>query len=250
MRVRLGRVPAGLIGSMLSLGLLALLAGCGAARQYFEPTERVTGQTENGYSQALYPLAGPHGPFGEATLWSRGAYRADNSGSAPALRGGASFDGRTVVQIGFSLHNTSDAPIELRGAELRIGTMRTDDALLSELVAADPSVLSVPPQAIGEAQFHFVLPAGVAPREVRAFRLRWAVYAKQTAYRQRTVFLEVHAREAYPPPYAAGYPCWPYGPYDCLYGPPYWGAYPSPEPVGYPRYPSNRSERTSVRPNK
>jgi hypothetical protein len=221
---------------VIGMMLLALLTGCGAARQYFEPSERVTGQTENGYSQALYPLAGPRGPFGEATLWSRGAYRAD--------------DGRTVVQIGFSLHNTSDAPIELRGAELRIGTMRTDDALLSELVPADGTVLSVPPQGIGEAQFHFVLPPGVDPREVRAFRLRWAVYGKHAAYRQRTVFLEVRARESYPPPYAAGYPCWPYGPYDCLYGPPYWGAYPSPEPLGYPRYPSIRSDRTSVRPNK
>src|SRR5689334_8386586 len=199
----LRRVPA-----VLTCGLLALLAGCGAARQYFEPTERVTGQTENGYSQALYPLSGPRGPFGEVTLWSRGAYETD--------------DGRTVVQVAFSLHNTSDSPIELRGDELRIGTMRTDDALLSELVPADPSVLSVPPQGIGEAQFHFVLPPDTRPREVRAFRLRWAVHAKNALYRQRTVFIELHPRDSdYPPPYAAGYPCWPYGPYDCSFGPPF-----------------------------
>src|SRR5689334_2520867 len=113
MRVRLRRVPVGLIG--LACGLA--LVGCGAARQYFEPAERVTGQTENGYAQALYPLAGPTGPFGEATLWSRGSYRSD--------------DDRSVVQIGFSLHNTSDDPIELRGSELRIGTMRTNQALLT-----------------------------------------------------------------------------------------------------------------------
>jgi hypothetical protein len=249
MRMRgLRRVPDVLIGALLAL-LVGGVAGCGAARQYFEPTERVTGQTENGYSQALYPLSGPRGPFGEATLWSRGAYKVD-SGSAPALRGGATIDDRTVVQIAFSLHNTSDAPIELRGDELRIGTMRTDDALLSELVPADPSVLSVPPQAIGEAQFHFVLPPDTQPREVRAFRVRWAVHAKHGVYRQRTVFIELHPRDDYyPPPYAAGYPCWPYGPYDCLYGPPF-GAYPTPYPVGYPRYPSIRSERTSVHPNK
>jgi hypothetical protein len=243
------RVPAALNRALLVVLALGL-AGCGAARQYFEPTERVSGQTENGYSQALYPLSGPRGPFGEATLWSRGAYRVD-SGNAPALRGGATTDDdRTVVQIAFSLHNTSDAPIELRGDELRIGTMRTDDALLSELAPADPSVLSVPPQAIGEAQFHFVLPPDTQPREVRAFRLRWSVHAKDGVYRQRTVFMELHPREDYPPPYAAGYPCWPYGPYDCFYGPPYWGGYPPPYPVGYPRYPAIRSDRTSVHPNK
>jgi hypothetical protein len=167
------------------------------------------------------------------------------------------------VQVAFSLHNTSDSPIELRGDELRIGTMRTDDALLSELVPADPSVLSVPAQGIGEAQFHFVLPPETKPREVRAFRLRWAVHVGDSGtapalrggarsngvYRQRTVFMELHPRDNYPPPYAAGYPCWPYGPYDCLYGPPF-GAYPTPYPVGYPRYPAIRSERTSVHPDK
>lgn len=215
-----------------------VLAGCAASRQYFEPTERVSGQTENGYSQALYPLAGVHGPFGEATLWSRGAYRGD--------------DGRTVVQVGFSLHNTSDKPIELRAKEVRIGTMRTDDALLSELAPADPSILTVPPQKIGEVQFHFVLPPDIDPGEIRAFRLRWAVHGGDAVYLQRTVFLELHAHDPYPPPYAAGYPCWPYGPYDCYYGASgYWGPYPPPYVIGRGRYPAIRSERrTSVRPEK
>ena len=221
----------------LSLVAAGVLAGCGAARQYFEPTERVSGQTENGYTQALYPLSGPRGAFGEATLWSRGAYKTD--------------DGRTVVQIGVSLHNTSASPIALRGSELRIGTMRTDDALLSELRAADAVDLTVPPQSIGEAQYHFVLPPGVDPREVRAFRLRWTVEGKSATYRQRTVFLELHDHDSYPPPYTAGYPCWPYGPYDCAFGPPYWGGGYPPPYVGYPRYPRIRSsDRTLVRPDK
>ena len=105
-------------GKALSAALIALaFAGCAASRQYFEPSERISGQTENGYTQALYPLSGPRGAFGEASLWSRGASRTQ--------------DGRTVVQIGFALHNTGASPIVLRGDELRIGTIRTDDSLPS-----------------------------------------------------------------------------------------------------------------------
>jgi len=220
----------------LLAGALLALSGCAASRQYFEPTERVTGQTENGYSQALYPLAGPRGAFGEATIWSRGAYRGQ--------------DGQTVVQIGLALHNTGASPITLLGSELRIGTMRTDDALLSELSAADAADLTVAPQSLGEAQYHFVLPPEVAPGEVRAFRLRWTVASEQATYRQRTVFLELQAREPYPPSFAGGYPCWPYGPYDCFYGPPYWGPQPAPY-IGHPHYPDGRaSDRTTVRPRK
>lgn len=213
-----------------------LLGACAASRQYFEPTERVTGQTENGYSQSLYPLTGPHGPFGEMTLWSRGAYR--------------SPDGRSVVQVGFLLHNTSNEPITLRASEVRIGTMRTDDALLSELSPADPADLTVAPQAFGETQYHFVMPDEVDPGEIRAFRLRWAVQGGDAMYRQRTVFIELHAHDPYPPPYASGYPCWPYGPYDCFYGPPaYYGPYPPPAVIHH-HHPSVRTDRTSVRPKK
>ncbi|HMI92542.1 MAG TPA: hypothetical protein VK509_14305, partial [Polyangiales bacterium] len=110
MRVRFDHLAPTLIA-----GCAIALASCAGTHKYFEPTERVTGQTENGYSQALYPLAGPGGAFGEATIWSRGAYRGE--------------DGSTVVQVGFALHNTGAAPITLLGSELRIGTMRTDDAL-------------------------------------------------------------------------------------------------------------------------
>jgi hypothetical protein len=230
MRVWPKRVALALVA-----GSVIVLTGCAASRQYFEPTERVTGQTENGYTQALYPLSGPRGPFGEATLWSRGAYQTD--------------DGRTVVQIGVALHNTSDAPIVLQGSELRIGTMRTDDALLSELRAADAADLHVAAQSLGETQYHFVLPPGVDPSEVRAFRLRWTVASKDATYRQRTVFLEQQSREPYHSTFAAGYPCWPYGPYDCFYGPPYWG--PHPPHFGHRQdFVPRSSDRTTVRPRK
>jgi hypothetical protein len=231
MRVWVERVALALVAS----GVLAV-AGCGASRKYFEPTERVTGQTENGYVQALYPLAGPRGPFGEALLWSRGAYRGEG--------------GSTVVQIGFSLHNTSDAPIVLRGDELRIGTMRTDDVLLSDLSAADAADLVVPPQSLRETQYHFVLPPAIEPGDVQAFRLRWAVVGKDAEYRQRTVFLELHSGDPHPPSYAGGYPCWPYGPYDCFYGPPYWGPHPPHFIDHHPRHPDRSSDRTTVRPRK
>jgi hypothetical protein len=210
---------------------VALIAGCGAGTQYFEPSERVQGQTVHGHKVAIYPLTGPSGVFGEAKVWSSGAHRTD--------------DERAVVRVGFEIHNTSATPIELRTNELRLDVLPFAGNPIKDLMASQPSSRVIAPGAIGEASLKFELPADLSPGDVSALRLRWSVHNGPQSYVQRTPFIE-EVQAPYPPGYAS-YPCWPYGPYDCtfVHGYGYYGHYHH-DPFLYPR--GGRGPRTAVRP--
>lgn len=190
-----------------------LLGGCGASRQYFQPTERVRGTTLQGYPEAIYELVGPSGQFGEAKVWSRGAYRGPNK--------------TTVVHASIEIHNTSAAPIQLRSADVRLDPVRTDDGVLTEIKPAEARDYEIPPGAIRELRFHFVLPAGTSPGEVSAFRLRWSVTSAGRSYSQHTPFVEEYRRYGYygyGPPYPYHYFCDPFDPF-CFYRGPYYYPY-------------------------
>jgi hypothetical protein len=189
----------------LGLLALALLVGCGASKQRFAPLERVQGKTAHGYVQALYPLQGPSGVFGEVALWSRGAY--------------PTHDGSTVIHVAIAVHNTSAKPIAIHAADVRLTTVRTSGGALQDLPAAERTALTIAPQARAELVLHFVMPDGVGPSEIDAFALAWAVRGAESIYAQRTPFAEPEQRQEYWGPYDR-YPCWPYGPYDCFWGPP------------------------------
>jgi len=221
--------------SRLLIGVV-LIAGCAAGTQYFEPPERVEGQTLHGHKVALYPLSGPSGTFGEAKVWSSGAHRTGED--------------RTVVRVGFEIHNTSATPIELRTNELRLDVLPQTGEPIKDLRAAEQSARVIAPGGIGDAGVEFELPAGMSPRDVGALRLHWGVHNGPQSYVQRTPFVE-EMRSAYPPAYAGtGYPCWPQGPYDCVYGYGYgYGHRYYYDPLFYPRAAApNRGPRTSVRP--
>jgi len=196
---------------VLGLIAVALLAGCAAQKQSFVPLERVHGQTQYGYAQAYYPLQGPTGTFGEVTLWSRGAY--------------PTHDGSTVIHVAIAVHDTSATPIALDPADVHLTALRTRDGQLPDLPAAERTVVTVAPQASAEVVLHFVVPGDVAPGEIEAFALAWAVHGPASVYYQRTPFAEREGRGEYWGPYDR-YPCWPYGPYDCSWGPPPPGPYP------------------------
>jgi hypothetical protein len=189
----------------LIAALVAAVAGCGASKQRFAPLERVQGKTVHGYAQALYPLQGPSGTFGEATLWSRGAY--------------PTHDGSTVIHVGITVHNVSGKPIALHAADVRITAARTTSGVIEDLPAAERTVLTITPQAQATLVLHFTMPPEVAPSEIEAFALAWAVRGPDSVYAQRTPFAEPEERDRYFGPYDR-YPCWPYGPYDCSWGPP------------------------------
>ena len=99
----------------LALLLVATAAGCADSRQYFRPTEHVYGQTMRGDGEAIYSLVGPFGPFGEAKVWSRGAFRED---------------GATLLYATIDLHNTSGVPIIIDPQRVRLDPVRVGPKLL------------------------------------------------------------------------------------------------------------------------
>jgi hypothetical protein len=210
------------------------LLGCGASRQAFEPSERVQGRTLQGNKVAIYPLSAGSTMFGEAKVWSHGAYRTK--------------DGPTVVHAALEIHNTAAAPIEIRRGEVTLDVLHSNDGPIKGLRPTEDGTRTFQQGAIGEAHFVFPLPEGVSPRDVDALRLHWRVHHGELTYAQRTPFREeVQPRYGYYNyPYAYGFPCWPYGPYDCMFtgpwGPGFYGPVVVPRSVPYP------TTRTRVRP--
>ena len=46
------------------------------------------------------------------------------------------------------------------------------------------------PQSIGQGQAIFLLPVGIEPRDVHAFRLHWVVHSGEQTYQNNTPFVE------------------------------------------------------------
>lgn len=194
---------------LLLLITALVFGGCAASRQYFLPTEQVHGATLQGYPESIYTLTGAQGHFGEAKVWSRGAYRGEG--------------GTTVVHVSIEINNTSAAPAQLSGADVRLDPVRTSDgALLSDVQPADGKLYTIPPATIREIRLHFVLPKDISPGEVAGFRVRWNVStAAGQVYSQLTPFIEEPPHYAYygygyPGPYYYHYVCDPFDPL-CFY---------------------------------
>jgi hypothetical protein len=209
------------LAAALQIGALLVavsFSGCAASRQYFQPTERVRGSTLQGYPEAIYELVGPAGPFGEAKVWSRGSYRGPNKA--------------TVVHVSIEIHNTSAVPTQLNAADVKLDPVRTRDGVLAGVTPAENGVYSVPPGTIREARFHFVLPPGTSPGDVRGFRVGWSVSNAGHPYPQQTPFIPEVQSSYYG--YAGMYPyhyfCDPFDPF-CFYRGPYY--YPYGYGVGY-----------------
>lgn len=206
----------------LALGLALIIAasGCAYNRQYFRPTERVRGQTVQGYQEAFYNLVGPRGAFGEAKVWSPGAYRHKDD---------------SVIEVTLELHNTSGQQLAVAAQDLRLDPVRGQKGVLRNLTPAESGVFRVQSQARASVQVHFILPAGWKPGHVQSFGFAWRVTNADQAYAQATPFREEAAYYPTPPPgypyYSPVYPCSPYdvhcvGFYDgwpypgTVYGPP------------------------------
>lgn len=183
----------------LLLTSLLVLGGCAASHQYFEPTEHARGRTLRGFQEAMYELMGPHGQFGEAKVWSHGAYR---------------HDGGTAVQVAMEIHNTSGTPFELHAKDVRLAPVRTDEGVIQSVAPVEDSDYVFAPGSIGEVSYHFVMPPGISPGDMNGFRVLWALRSNEFTYGQATPF--VREREYYYyaphwPSYYYGYPYYPYG---------------------------------------
>lgn len=198
------------------------LLGCAESRQYFRPTEHVYGETMRGEQEAIYNMAGPFGPFGEAKVWSRGAFREH---------------GDTVLYATIDLHNTSGVPIIIDPQRIKLDPVRAGKELFKDVAPVEHQTLSVAPGSFGSVRLRFVLPARVVPGQVSSFGLHWEVSNGPQKYAQRTPFLEERGGYAYasypPPPYG-----WGYGYYGCSFADPWcrpygfgagigWGARPA-----------------------
>jgi len=184
------------------IGLCAVfgLLGCAETRQYFRPTEHVYGETIRGEQEAIYNMVGPFGAFGEAKVWSRGAFREQ---------------GKTVLHATIDLHNTSGVPIIIDPQRIRLDPLRAGRELLKDVSPVERQTLSVAPGAFGSVRLRFELPGHIVPGQVSSFGLRWEVSNGPQKYAQRTPFLEErggYGYAGYPPPaygwgYGYGYGC-------------------------------------------
>jgi hypothetical protein len=154
---------------------MVLASGCAENRQYFRPTERVYGRTIQGHGEAIYELVGAFGPFGEAKVWSPGAFREEDS---------------TVLHVNVDLHNTSGVPIEVDPQQLRADPVRVGSELLRDVPPLEKQRLTVAPGAFGRIKLRYLLPPQYRPGHLSGFGLRWQVKNGPQSYAQVTPFIE------------------------------------------------------------
>jgi hypothetical protein len=212
------------VRSWLIIGFVVCATGCAENRNFFRPTEHVYGSTVHGYDEAIYQLVGAVGPFGEAKVWSSGAFRKD---------------GQNVLNVHLDLHNTSGVPIVVDPKQVRLDPVRIGAQLLRNIPPVEPQPVAIAPGGFGHVKLHFILPPDTRPGRISSFGLRWQAQNGPQAYSQLTPFTEERNSYAYPyaPTYGYGYGvyCTPYDPF-CVRGPYGLGA-PSPTVIesGPPR---------------
>jgi hypothetical protein len=206
--------------------LAVLLAACTSAttRETVRPTENVVTE-EQGELAAAYQLGSDVEQFGEAKVWSMGAYEAKVGGQE-----------RTVIRVGFEIDNTSNEAISFNPTNTKIATLKVDGGEISDLpVAKTQGRYLIHPRSTGRIDAYFVLPEGVQPQNVDSFTLFWSVAAGGAAYSEFTPFEEDTDYGYYADrPFYGPYP-YAYDPfYDPLYYDPWYWHYHYPVVVQQP----------------
>jgi hypothetical protein len=167
------------------VSIAALCCACGASRERFEPAERATARTAEGYTAAEYEIQGREGVLGDAKLWTRGAFRAEVRGQK-----------RTVVHVGFELENNSNQPFELVRDQIYLDSATLDRAVVRDIPPTQVNgSTTVPPGATRRVDAFFSLPPGAMPHDADAFRVHWKIANGSVSYAQRTPFLETPDRQ-------------------------------------------------------
>jgi hypothetical protein len=195
------------VGALAALGL----CGCASTSQHeaFTPLEHAKGTTFEGYTEAIYELSGMAGRFGEAKLWSRGAY---TNPEAPG----------THIHLGMDFENSGDLPITVQPNQIRLESVQTSDGVLRDLAVSAPShTATIAPRSTGRVELVFSLPSSVRPDEVQAFRAAWSVRANGQEFAEFTPFARSKPTTYYVPVHAYYYPYYPdyYPYYDPFWGP-------------------------------
>jgi hypothetical protein len=156
------------------------LFACGGASppQSFEPSERATSTSPQGYTAAEYELGTSQGDIGDVKVWSRGAQVMDLQGTRI-----------TAVHVGFEVENNAGQPIELR--ELALDSAMLDRQILRDIEPARiDGPMTIAPGQVSQIDAYFPMPRGIEPRDVDAFRVRWQVRDDSVTYAQHTPFTE------------------------------------------------------------
>jgi hypothetical protein len=215
---------------VIGLGFIS----CAAERQSFKPTEKVGGETVEGFKEAFYDLGSDSKRVGEVKVWSRGAYLDKRAGMDV-----------TVIHLGFTIENKGDTPIEFNVDDVELESVQTKVGNYEHVAVMDHmGPTAVAPKSSETIELTFALPKKVTPDEILAFRTRWTTKAEGAEYTEFTPFVQQQQqRYAYVPVYGYYYPYYPFDyPY---YGPFY---YPRARVIivrPYPRRVIVRSHRSS-----
>jgi hypothetical protein len=226
------------------LAVIVAAAGCASSRQYYQPTEAAGGTTMEGYQVASYDLTGPQGALGEAKLYSPGA----QYGESPTGK-------QTVIDVAVEVENTGSVPASIDGRDIILESVQLKKGMLKDVRPTDTSGdRTIPPDQVGTLHAYYVLPEGISPGDVKAFRVRWSVRADGLRYTEFTPFAQTpEYAYAYVPSFGYYYPFLPpsYSFYDPFYYP---GGYaldvvepPSRRIEIRPEPASQRAERTPER---
>jgi hypothetical protein len=164
----------------LSILIAAGLVACGGTSrpERFEPAERATAESPQGYTAAEYELTTRKGDLGDVKVWSPGARIMEVNGV-----------NRTVVHVGFEVDNSSNQPIDLEDLALDQATLHRQIVSGVQPARIDGAT-TVQPGRVNEINAYFPLPAGVSPQQVNAFRIRWRIHSPDVVYSQHTPFIQ------------------------------------------------------------
>lgn len=196
-----------------TLAFACTLAACASNIKSFEPTERVDAISPQGYTAALYDLDVGEERLGEVKVWTRGIYRTE-------VRG---ID-QTVVHVGLAVENQRGEPIRIPVQRLYLDSVMLERQTVKNIAPSQVvGDLTVAPGTLNEIDAYFVLPPGVNPGDVDAFRIHWGLRDNGRLYTQITPFIQQRMPEyaAYYPYYYPGFYYSPF--YDPFYDPFYPG---------------------------
>ncbi len=193
MKATVWTLPAGVIAR--AAALLSLVAvGCAGQKTAFKPASSET--TGPGESWAYYELKKGETEYGQAKVWTQGAYRPKRDGQEP------------VIQIGLRIRNDSDQELTLDVDRTSLEFQTTGDKLV---VVEDLRVegrTTFPPNSVQYAKLFFTIPEGTKRDEINSFELIWYVQSEDDFIANSTTFVRMVEKERVHYIYRDAY--WPY----------------------------------------
>lgn len=184
--------------------LAAVVAACAPSTERLEPKPPYA-ETPGGERALSVSLIPEDARWGEAQLWSRGAFTLKRDGTS-----------LPIVHVGVRIVNTTadELSADLRDARIRV----TDDNgdVVDGIAPLDAPILRVPPRGRSSAELNFPLPDTMSPGRVDSFELALPTrrggdtLTTQVGFREREPKV-VYARDPF-----WSFPRWRYYPYGPL----------------------------------